>query len=254
MDKPTSMIQGKITRVIKDFSVKGKYRIIGSNATRGILYGSDYDTNSKIGSADLLKHIQNIYKNPQDIIITDFKTGDLHWTEDQILKGRHGIYLLKDELKKDQMIKIDFVVPTVEGLKECSEVYYRKDEPKENVIKQLEKDIDDYLDTDTLKSMKRLVSILSLKKENKKLIQKCLDFFNSEVGLVNYCISNLETLELVKDRIDVAPYRDLVKEQLGRTSIVPAKYVNGKYSNVPHLRKIVNEASTEFLKEVFKNV
>jgi predicted TIM-barrel fold metal-dependent hydrolase len=42
MDKPTSMIQDKIISAIKDFSVKGKYRIIGSNATRGVLYGSDY--------------------------------------------------------------------------------------------------------------------------------------------------------------------------------------------------------------------
>jgi hypothetical protein len=252
MDKPNSMIQDKITSAIKDFSVKGKYRIIGSNATRGILYGSDYDANSKIEGVNMLTHIKKLYKHPP-AIITDLKIGDTHWTSDDILKGRNGIYLLKDELKKDHMIKIDFVVPTVEGLKECSEVYYRKDEPKENVIRQLEKDIDDYLDTDTLKSMKRLVSILSLKKENKKLIQKLLNFFNTEVGLVNYCISNLETLELVKDKIDVAPYRDLVKEQLGRTS-VPAKHVNGKYSNVPHLRKIVNEESTKFLQEMFKNV
>lgn len=253
MQKPDWMIQDKIIDAIKSFSVKGKWRLVGSNATRAVLYGSDYDANSKIEKGvNMLTHIKKLYKHPP-AIITNLKIGDTHWTKEQVLKGRNGTYLLKDELNKDQFIKIDFTVVTVNGLAECSEVYYRKEEPPENVIRQLEKDIDDYLDTDTLKSMKRLVSILSLKKENKKLIQKLLDFFNTEIGLVNYCISNLETLELVKDKIDVKPYRDLVKEQLGRTSI-PAKYVNGKYSNVPHLRKIVNEESTKFLQQMFKNV
>jgi hypothetical protein len=88
--------------------------------------------------------------------------------------------------------------------------------------------------------------------DNKEIIQKCLDFFNTEYGLINYCIANLETLELVKKEIDVKPYRQLVKEQLGRTNI-PKKFVKGTYKNIPHLRKIVNEESTSFLKELMKN-
>jgi len=142
---------------------------------------------------------------------------------------------------------------TVGGLAECSEVYYTKDQPKKDIIKQLGNDIDDYLNSDTLKSLKRLVSILSLKKGNEKSIQECLIFFNAEVGLVNYCIVNLETLELVKNEIDVSSYRQSVKEQLGRTSIVPAKYVKGTYANIPHLRKIVNDAFSDFLREMLKN-
>jgi hypothetical protein len=250
--KPNSMIQDSIINAVKAFAVKGKFRIIGSNSTRSMLYGVDYDANSKIQGVDMLTHIQNLYKHPP-AIITDFKTGDLHWSKEQVLKGKHGNALLKDELIKVQLIKVDFVVVTVGGLAECSEVYYTKDQPKKDIIKQLENDIDDYLNSETLKSIKRLVSILSLKKGNEKLIQECLDFFNSEIGLVNYCISNLETLELVKDRIDVKPYRELVKEQLGRTSVVPTKYVKGTYANIPHLRKIVNDASTDFLREMLKN-
>ena len=250
--KPISMIQDEIINAVKAFAVKGKFRIIGSNMTRGILYGTDYDVNSKIQGVDMLTHIQNLYKHPK-AIITDFKTGDLHWSKAQILKGKHGRALLKDELKKDQLIKIDFTVITVGGLAECSEVYYYKPQSKKNTVKQLEKDVDAYLKTDTMKCIKRMVSILSLEKDNKELIQKCLDFFNTEYGLINYCIANLENLELVKKEIDVKPYRKLVKEQLGRTNI-PKKFVKGTYKNVPHLRKIVNEASTTFLKELMKNV
>jgi len=252
--KPNSMIQDEIINAVKAFAVKGKFRIIGSNMTRGVLYGSDYDINSKIEKGvDMLTHIQNLYKHPK-AIITDFKTGnDLHWTKAQILKGKHGRVLLKDELKKNQLIKIDFAVITVGGLAECSEVYYYKVQSKKDTVKQLEKDVDDYLKTDTMKCIKRLVSILSTEKDNKEIIQKCLNFFNTEIGLVNYCIANLETLELVKKEIDVNPYRQLVKEQLGRTNI-PKKFVKGTYKNIPHLRKIVNEASTSFLKELMKNV
>jgi hypothetical protein len=68
--------------------------------------------------------------------------------------------------------------------------------------------------------------------------------------LVNYCIAGLETLELVKKDIDVKPYRELIKEQLGRTSVVPAKHVKGTHANIPSLRKIVNEASLKFLKTI----
>jgi hypothetical protein len=246
------MLQDAIVNVVKAFAVKGKFRIIGSNMTRGILYGSDYDVNSKIQGDDMLTHIQNLYKYPQ-AIITDFKTGSMHWTKAQVLKGKHGRALLKDELKKNQLIKIDFTVITVGGLAECSEVYYYKAPSKKDTVKQLEKDVDDYLKTDTMKCIKRMVSILSLEKDNKELIQTLLDFCNTEIGMVNYCIANLETLELVKKEIDVKPYRQLVKEQLGRTNI-PKKFVNGRYATIPHLRKIVNEASTSFLKEFMKNV
>jgi hypothetical protein len=250
MSKPNWMIQDSILNTIKSFSVRGKFRLVGSASTRGSIYNSDYDANSQIDGVNMLEHIQSLYKHPP-AIITSFKTGNLHWSREQVLSGKHGPNLLADELKENNFIKIDFVILTPERLAECSEVYYYNEPSKKETIKQLEKDVDDYLGMDTMKSIKRLVSILSLKKGNEKLIQECKDFFNTKVGLVNYCIANLETLELVKHEIDVKPYRDLVKEQLGRTSI-PAKYVKGTYKNIPHLRKIVNEASTDFLSEMLK--
>ena len=241
------MLQNKILNTIKAFSVRGKFRLVGSNSTRGSIYNSDYDTNSKIEGVDILTHIQNLYRHPP-AIITSFKTGDLHWSREQVLKGMHGHISLQDELKKDQFIKIDFVVQTPE-LAECSEVYFYTEPKKKDTINQLEADIDAYLDTDTMKSLKRLVSIMKYKKGNESTIQKCLDFFNTEVGLINYCIAGLGTLEMVKKDIDVKPYRELIKEKLGRTS-VPAKYVKGTHANIPNLRKIVNEASLKFLREL----
>ena len=197
----------------------------------------------------MLTHIQNLYRHPP-AIITGFKTGSLHWSKEQILKGKHGKILLEDELKKDHMIKIDFYIQTVGGLAECSEVYYYKKASKKDTIKQLEADIDLYLETDSMKSLKRLVSIMKYKKGNDEMIQKCLDFFNGQYGLVNYCIAGLETLELVKKEIDVKPYHELIKEKLGRTSVVPTKHVQATHANIPSLRKIVNEASLKFLKTI----
>ena len=162
MEEPNWMYQNSLLSAFKKISVRGKYRIVGSNATRGSIYSSDYDLNSKIEKGvDLLEHVQNLFKNPKDFIICDFKTGDLHWSREQVLSGKHGKILLEDELKKESnFIKIDFAIVTAGGLAECSEVYYYKKTSKKDTIKQLEADIDLYLETDSMKSLKRLVSIL----------------------------------------------------------------------------------------------
>ena len=166
------MIQDKIISTIKAFSVRGKWRLVCSNATRGSIYSVDYDTNSKIEGVNMLTHIQSLYPHPP-AIISGFKTGDLHWSREQVLSGKHGKILLEDELKKEHMIKIDFCIQTVGGLAECSEVYYYKKALKKDTIKQLEADIDLYLETDSMKSLKRLVSIIKYKKGNEETVQKC---------------------------------------------------------------------------------
>ena len=94
--KPLWMYQNSLLSAFKKFSVRGKYRIVGSSSTRGSIYSSDYDLNSKIEKGvNLLEHVQNLFKNPKDIIICDFKTGDLHWSREQVLSGKHGKFYLK---------------------------------------------------------------------------------------------------------------------------------------------------------------
>ena len=125
--KPLRMYRNSLLSAFKKFSVRGKYRIVGSSSTRGSIYSSDYDLNSKIEKGvDLLEHVHNLFKNPKDFIICDFKTGNFHWSHEQVLLDKHGKIILEDELKKDHMIKIDFVIVTAGGLAECSEVYYYK--------------------------------------------------------------------------------------------------------------------------------
>lgn len=67
--------------IINQFAVKGKYRIIGSNSLRGIIYGSDYDIETQIkgfSASTIVKRFQQEYKdalkNP-DCWILELKCG-----------------------------------------------------------------------------------------------------------------------------------------------------------------------------------
>jgi uncharacterized protein YaaR (DUF327 family) len=79
--KKPEQINDKVINVIDDFSLKGKYKIIGSNSLRSIQYGSDYDIKTslkEITPTTIAKLLQKEYKkatkNP-DIWIIDFKCG-----------------------------------------------------------------------------------------------------------------------------------------------------------------------------------
>lgn len=79
--KKTEQINNQVTDVMNAFSLKGKYKVIGSNALRSIQYGSDYDIEAMIKNVspkEIAKLLQKEYKKAEanpDIWITDFKCG-----------------------------------------------------------------------------------------------------------------------------------------------------------------------------------
>jgi len=79
--KTPEQINNQVLTTINEFSIKGKYKIIGSNSLRSIQYGSDYDVEAivkNISPKTISKKIQDEYKksaNNPDIWITDFKCG-----------------------------------------------------------------------------------------------------------------------------------------------------------------------------------
>jgi hypothetical protein len=79
--KSVEMLNNETGDVIKQFAIKGKYRLIGSNSLRANQYGSDYDVSTDLkgtSTEKIAKLMQNAYKaaekNP-DLWITDFKCG-----------------------------------------------------------------------------------------------------------------------------------------------------------------------------------
>jgi hypothetical protein len=87
--KNNEMINNNVLEVIKEFALKGEFRLLGSNSLRAIHYASDYDvaTNLTRSPEVLAKQFRilfaNAYKN-KDIWITDFKCG---WDDRLVYEG-----------------------------------------------------------------------------------------------------------------------------------------------------------------------
>ena len=81
--KEKSMIDNHITEVIDKLSISSKYKILGSNSLKGMLYGADIDIFSDIGETTkeeaIHKHFVNLFKSndytDKRFLFMDFKCG-----------------------------------------------------------------------------------------------------------------------------------------------------------------------------------
>jgi hypothetical protein len=91
-----------------------------------------------------------------------------------------------------------------------------------------------------MKALKRLYSIYKLQGRN---TDNFTTFFNSEIGLVNKCVSDLELLKKIKKMISKDAYEknmDYIRSTLATTT---APLV----LNVKKLRAVVNKEATKFM-------
>ena len=135
-------------------------------------------------------------------------------------------------------MKADLCVPVGDRFAEVSIHYYRN--PVKPKITDLEADVKKYWGKDKIKALKRLYSIYKLQGRNTDALQ---DFFNSESGLLNKIISDLELLTKIKNMISKKAYDtnlDYIKSTLATTT---APLV----LNVKKLRAIVNKEATKFM-------
>ena len=135
-------------------------------------------------------------------------------------------------------MKADLVVPVGDRFAEVSIHYYRN--PVKPQIKSLEADVKKYWKTNKMKALKRLYSIYKMENKNTDALQ---DFFNSEYGLINKCINDLELLDKIKTMISKEAYEknmDYIRSTLATTT---APLV----LNVKKLRAVVNKEATKFM-------
>jgi len=102
------MINNETGDVIKQFAIKGKYRMIGSNSLRAIQYGSDYDVSTDIkgtSTEKVAELIRNAYKKAMDdpdVWITDFKCG---WDDRLVYRGDYSTGSLEEYLNNPLISK-----------------------------------------------------------------------------------------------------------------------------------------------------
>ena len=211
-----------MNKVIDILKIKD-VQIIGSSMDPKIKYASDIDLQEIIQTNDffpevLRKFQQKFVKaqsNPK-IFITDFKCGvfrgqPVRWNKNTIKDGFQNIDGINitfiNCLQMKSIIKMDIIALINGVFTEFSNNYYftfsdgfstmpGNNTKLSNVFlfqfqqKMKEKKY--------FKALKRLYSYFKLKK-NKKMQQTLVEFFNSNVGKLNYQINNLQILDAVLD-------------------------------------------------------
>jgi hypothetical protein len=198
----------------------------------------------------------------------------LRWTREDIINGFVKLidgseYSLVDALQDNTIIKLDIIIPIADRFAEVSEMYiYKQEEIDEtDIIQELSDDIEKYKHNNTMKSLKRLYSIIDLKNSNDKRLPKLQDFFNSEYGLLNKIANDLDILLLLteKHNIPFSKIRNniqMIKENISLSSVASKKkiltlnkineknYRKISEDMITYLRQIINPVAKELLKKL----
>jgi len=228
----------KIKKIAKIMSLESKVNIVGSAKIKRSIYYSDYDSFSTIRGKNenmIYNHFKSVFeiiKNSENTIISDFKMGEfrgkaLRWDYEAIKRRENNGVSFEDALKQKSMIKMDVVTLLNGRFIEITEVYNiyidgesNFDYSKENVRKELNNDMKEQIkDGNYMKALKRKYSLLNLDNKNKAVREKLIDYFNSPIGLLNRCKSDLETMLTViqSPKFDIDEIRNslqMLKEQI----------------------------------------
>lgn len=258
--KSLNEIDNRISDVIHKFAVQSKVKFLGSNSFKGLLYASDFDIVSVITepAEALAKHFQKLFSKPLEVYLMDFKAGikngeKLRWTKRQLAKGMNQGISLADAIKMDTLIKLDLIVPVGDSFAEVSEIYdtkYQTKKQKKQIENELEEDITMYAKDNSMKALKRLYSLISLGKGKQKMKKKLVDFFNSDVGLVNKVANDLDLLEALTAKYTISKKKIDANKQMLKQKLSVVPWIDA--TDFSTLRKKVNLASKVLLHE-FKN-
>jgi len=220
----------KIGRMI---SIESKINVVGSAAIKRSLYYSDYDLFEQVNDKSesmIYAHFLGLFNKihvMDNIVISDFKLGDLRWTISDIVKGVNNGVSFNDALKKKSIIKIDIISLINGKFYEISEVYKICLDGKCNVDYKLDDIIEDITTEYTekvksgnyMKALKKMYSIIKLKNNKDPRLNILLEYFNSPIGLLYRNNSELQTMLIVLENAkfdleEVKNSLEIIKEQI----------------------------------------
>ena len=206
----------KIIDLGKKMSIESKVNIVGSANIKRSIYYSDYDLFEKVNNKSpqlIYNHFRSLFeviKSSDNSVITDFKMGKignepLRWDYDDIMKKENRGVSFNDALKMESIIKMDIITYMNGRFIEITEVYSicfnGKCNQKYTVDEVIKSITDEYREMvyegNYMKSLKKLFSILKLKKTDEATKKLLLNYFNSPIGLLYRCKSDLESIELI---------------------------------------------------------
>lgn len=206
-----------ITKIAKIMSLESKVNIVGSAKIKKNLYYSDYDSFSTVRGKNenmIYNHFKSVFEiigNSENTIITDFKMGEnmkgepLRWDYESIKRKENNGITFMQALKQKSMIKMDVITLMNGRFIEITEVYNiyidkksNADYSIENIRHELLHDMEEQIKNGNyMKALKRKYSLLNLDNKNKNVREMLIDYFNSPIGLLNRCKSDLESLLIV---------------------------------------------------------
>lgn len=210
----------KIIKINKLMSLESKVNVVGSSKIKRNLYYSDYDSFETVKGKNVntiynhFKSLFEIINDSENTVISDFKLGSLkgeplRWTYEHIKNRNNNGVSFEDALRQKEMIKLDIITLLNGRFIEISEVYNiyldgssNYNESKESIIESITTEMNEHFrDGNYMKVLKRFYSLKKLEDENKNkyMLNNLVDYFNSPIGLLYRCKSDLETMLIVID-------------------------------------------------------
>jgi len=303
--KRITSFANSVQTVFNLLSISRKYKIVGSAALNEIKYSADYDLNEffKEDISDKGEILNRLYKVFRDkfkvaaadpnIYITDFKCGEnsdgepLRWSYADMMRGTKTLengrtvsfqecLLMKASLKLDMVVVIDdrFVEFSDNYFLKLGEEsnYFPHDISQDHVLNGLKHDY--YFNIQSsgnlMKALKRLFSYLRLENEgkNEAKIDKLVEFFNSETGMLYKINSEIKTIiTIIDNTFRVAPRTQVrknlslilpelrgnatapIRARLAAAMAAKTKTQQGQYlaDASKMIQKIINESAADFI-------
>jgi len=230
--------------------VESKNRIVGSASIQKNIYYSDYDFFEKVeevNEKDIYQHFRDLFiqvSNRENMIVSDLKCGvgpdgePIRWNQQQIMRNDNNGLTFEECLSHKGMVKIDIIYLLNGRFIELTNVYEIVINGESNLDYSIDKSIQDKTDEYKLmvkegnyfKSLKKLYSIMKITNLSDLRLEKLLNYFNSPMGLLYRCKSDLETLlvainssefdldevknslEMIKELISAFPVENIIDE------------------------------------------
>ncbi len=219
--KYLSEFSGDVRNILSGIRFKDEpLFVIGSSSYKQQKYFSDYDVDNIIMKKYKVKEAYEEFSKILEFILNEknvyFIELKLQKKNDDKIKKTNGEVLMYTEFsdfyKDKDFVKIDLVLFFDNRFIEFS-INYKFNGAKKtvkNVSSELSDAVDDEIkDKNYIKAVKRYLSNLIIKKsdgtitnEETKKIEDIITFLNGDVGLKYKTLSNLKTIELLKEHYD----------------------------------------------------
>lgn len=199
----------------------------------------------------------------------------LRWTRQDIINGFIKLidgskYSLIEALQDNTVIKLDVIIPIGDRFAEVSELYtfLQKVDDNKDIIQSLADDISKFRYNNTMKSLKRLYSIINLENPNDKRLLVLEKFFNSEYGMLNKAANDMDVLLLLTEKHPniafdkIVSNLQMIKEQISLSSIAskkqiltldkitPTNYRKIIENMIDYLRGLINPEAKQLLRSL----